>query len=77
MGRAIAVGCAGHPAISVPTGCVHGFPAGVTFAGTAWSEPQLIRFASAFERAHPGPRAASSAFVGFRAGCGESHMGTT
>ncbi|MFF7372244.1 amidase family protein [Streptomyces tricolor] len=59
MGSAIAVGYAGYPAISVPAGYVHGLPVGVTFAGTAWSEPQLIRFASAFEQAHPVWRAPS------------------
>lgn len=53
MGSALAVGYAGYPAISVPAGFVHGLPVGITFAGTAWSEPDLIRFAHAFETAHP------------------------
>ncbi|MFF2810181.1 amidase [Streptomyces sp. NPDC058000] len=57
MGSALAVGYAGYPAISVPAGFVHGLPVGITFAGTAWSEPDLIRFAHAFETAHPVRRA--------------------
>jgi amidase len=42
---------AGYPAISVPAGWVEGLPVGVTFFGTAWSEPTLIRLAYAFEQA--------------------------
>ncbi|KAA6214826.1 amidase [Streptomyces albofaciens JCM 4342] len=57
MGSALAVGYAGYPAISVPAGFVHGLPVGVTFAGPAWSEPALLRFAHAFESAHPVRRA--------------------
>ncbi|MFD0383478.1 amidase family protein [Streptomyces stramineus] len=53
MGSAIPVGYAGYPAVNVPAGFVHGMPVGITFMGTAWSEPQLIRFAHAFEQAHP------------------------
>ncbi|MEU3994111.1 hypothetical protein AB0F24_38280 [Streptomyces platensis] len=53
MGSALAVGYAGYPAISVPAGLVHGLPVGITFAGTAWSAPDLIRFAHAFYTAHP------------------------
>jgi amidase len=43
--------CAGYPAITVPAGFVHGLPVGITFMGTAWSEPVLIRLAYAFEQA--------------------------
>jgi amidase len=43
--------CAGYPAITVPAGFVHGLPIGITFMGTAWSEPVLIRLAYAFEQA--------------------------
>lgn len=42
---------AGYPATSVPAGYVEGLPVGVTFFGTAWSEPTLIRLAYAFEQA--------------------------
>ena len=42
---------AGYPAISVPAGYVHGLPVGVTFMGTAYSEPKLIALAYAFEQA--------------------------
>ncbi|MEU6351811.1 amidase [Streptomyces sp. NPDC047072] len=42
---------AGYPAISVPAGFAHGLPVGVTFMGTAWSEPVLLRLAYAYERA--------------------------
>jgi amidase len=42
---------AGYPAISVPAGHALGMPVGITFMGTAFSEPKLIRFAYAFEQA--------------------------
>ncbi len=42
---------AGYPSITVPAGYVRGLPVGITFAGTAWSEKQLIRYAYAFEQA--------------------------
>jgi len=42
---------AGYPAVSVPAGYANGLPVGVTFFGTAWSEPALIRLAYAFEQA--------------------------
>lgn len=41
---------AGYPLITVPMGFVQGLPVGITFMGTAWSEPTLIRLAHAFER---------------------------
>lgn len=40
---------AGYPLVTVPAGFVHGLPVGMTFMGTAWSEPTLIRLASGFE----------------------------
>jgi amidase len=43
--------CAGYPAITVPAGFVSGLPVGITFMGTAWSEPVLLRLAYAFEQA--------------------------
>ncbi|MCR8842392.1 amidase family protein [Paenibacillus sp. SC116] len=43
---------AGYPSIAVPAGFqANGRPFGVTFAGTAFSEPTLIRIAYAFEQA--------------------------
>ena len=42
---------AGYPAVTVPAGYADGLPVGVTFFGTAWSEPTLIRLAYAFEQA--------------------------
>jgi amidase len=42
---------AGYPTIAVPAGYTsEGEPVGVTFAGTAYSEPQLIEVAYAFEQ---------------------------
>lgn len=42
---------AGYPAITVPAGFSFGLPLGITFMGTAWSEPKLIKLASGFEAA--------------------------
>ncbi len=42
---------AGYPLISMPAGFAFGLPVGITFMGTAWSEPLLIRLASGFEAA--------------------------
>jgi amidase len=42
---------AGYPTITVPAGWVHGLPVGVSFIGTAWSEPVLIRLAYGLEQA--------------------------
>ncbi|MGP4043944.1 amidase family protein [Streptomyces sp. 2A115] len=42
---------AGYPAISVPLGFAFGLPVGLTFMGTAWSEPTLLRLAYAYEQA--------------------------
>lgn len=44
-------GKAGYPAITVPCGFTpDGSPVGITFIGTAWSEPKLIAIAYAFEQ---------------------------
>lgn len=40
---------AGYPIINVPAGQAFGLPVGVSFMGTAWSEPTLIKLASGFE----------------------------
>lgn len=42
---------AGYPHITVPAGFDHGLPVGLSFFGTAWSEPTLIRLAYSFEQA--------------------------
>ena len=42
---------AGYPDISVPMGFVSGLPVGVSFFGSAWSEPTLLRVAYAYEQA--------------------------
>lgn len=40
----------GYPAITVPMGFVDELPVGVTFFGTAWSEPILIEIAYSYEQ---------------------------
>lgn len=42
---------AGYPLVTVPSGVVDGLPVGVAFAGTASSEPTLIKLAYVVERA--------------------------
>jgi amidase len=41
----------GYPIVQVPAGLVHGAPLGISFFGTAFSEPTLIKLASGFEAA--------------------------
>ncbi|HEY0368337.1 MAG TPA: amidase [Chthoniobacterales bacterium] len=41
----------GYPIVQVPAGMVHGMPLGISFFGTAFSEPTLIKLASGFEAA--------------------------
>ena len=41
----------GYPIVQVPAGIVYGAPLGLSFFGTAFSEPTLIRLASGFEAA--------------------------
>jgi amidase len=41
---------AGYPHITVPAGFVRGLPCGLSFFGTAWSEPVLIKLAYSFEQ---------------------------
>jgi amidase len=41
----------GYPIVNVPMGNVFGLPVGVSFIGTAFSEPTLIRLAAGFEHA--------------------------
>jgi amidase len=42
---------AGYPHVTVPAGFSAGLPVGLSFVGTAWSEPKLLRYAYAFEQA--------------------------
>jgi amidase len=42
---------AGYPSITVPAGEAFGLPIGISFIGTAWSEPKLIALAYAYEQA--------------------------
>ena len=42
---------AATPSITVPMGDFRGLPIGITFMGRAWSEPELLGFAHAFEQA--------------------------
>ena len=55
LGSSSHAAAAGYPLISVPAGYIAGLPVGITFMGTAWSEPTLLRLSSAFEHAR-GPR---------------------
>ncbi len=41
----------GYPIVQVPAGDVYGIPLGISFFGTAFSEPTLIKLASGFEAA--------------------------
>jgi len=42
---------AGYPHITVPMGLVHGLPIGLSFIGTAYKEPELIKLAYSYEQA--------------------------
>ena len=42
---------AGYPHVTVPAGFVQGLPCGISFVGTAWSEPRLVALAYAYEQA--------------------------
>ncbi|MDF3881900.1 amidase [Cupriavidus basilensis] len=56
-GFSAAAAVAGYPHITVPAGFVSGLPCGLSFVGTAWSEPHLIAMAYAFEQASKARRA--------------------
>jgi amidase len=41
---------AGYPSITVPAGFISGLPVGISFFGSAWSEPKLLQIAFGFEQ---------------------------
>ena len=56
-GYSSASAVAGYPHITVPLGFVHGLPVGISFYAGAWSEPELLGIAYAFEQATKARRA--------------------
>lgn len=50
-GTSTASAVAGYPIVTLPAGYVAGLPIGISFLGTAYAEPTLIRLAYAFEQA--------------------------
>ena len=56
-GYSSASAVAGYPHITVPAGYVFGMPVGISFFGSAFSEPKLIKIAYAFEQATKARRA--------------------
>ena len=50
-GSSQAAAVAGYPSVTVPAGFVFGLPIGISFFGSAWSEPVLIKLAYSFEQA--------------------------
>jgi amidase len=51
LGSSSPAAWAGYPSISVPMGEVDGLPVGISFFGTALSEPKLLGMAYAYEQA--------------------------
>lgn len=49
LGSSSPAAIAGYPAVSVPMGFIDELPVGISFFGRAWSEPQLIEMAYAYE----------------------------
>ncbi|HVT34960.1 MAG TPA: amidase family protein, partial [Nevskiaceae bacterium] len=45
-----AAAIAGYPHLTVPMGYVHELPVGLSFIGTAWSEPLLLKLGYAYEQ---------------------------
>ena len=45
-----AAAVAGYPSLTIPMGSSNGLPLGITFMGTAWSEPRLIELGYAYEQ---------------------------
>jgi amidase len=57
LGSSSPAAWAGYPNISVPMGFIEGLPVGLSFYGSAWSEPVLIGLAYDFEQARGARRA--------------------
>ncbi len=51
IGSSSPAAIAGYPDVTVPMGYISGLPVGISFFGRAWSEPQLLGMAFAFEQA--------------------------
>ncbi len=69
---------AGYPLVTVPAGFSFGLPVGMTFIGTAWSEPTLIRLAAGFEavsQVRRPPEFLPTFTGGFPPGDGHHHFG--
>ncbi len=50
LGSSSPAAISGYPNITVPMGFVDGLPVGISFFGRAWSEPELIQIAHAYEQ---------------------------
>ncbi len=50
VGSSSPAAIAGYPNITVPMGFIDGLPVGISFFGRAWSEPQLLEMAYAYEQ---------------------------
>jgi len=50
VGHSTLPAMAGYPNITVPMGNMHGLPLGLSFFGTAYSEPTLLQITNAFEQ---------------------------
>jgi amidase len=49
MGSSSPAAISGYPNITVPMGYFHGLPVNISFWGRAWSEPELLGIAFAYE----------------------------
>jgi len=49
MGSSSPAAISGYPNITVPMGAFHGLPVNISIWGRAWSEPELLRIAYAYE----------------------------